>query len=117
MGGENLSRKQKERIKARAVENGYIPEIKITNVNGKPIADFRSAGMVKKSIPLPKEMWLLSDKDQFNWLDVKIGGNIEGYTWQHSEILGQMELVPYGIHNITYHYGGGSQGMWANAPR
>ncbi|MEL4028558.1 HNH endonuclease [Caldifermentibacillus hisashii] len=28
-----------------------------------------------------------------------------------------MELVPFGIHNITIHNGGRSTGMWADAPR
>ncbi|MDD9148965.1 HNH endonuclease [Sporolactobacillus sp. CQH2019] len=30
---------------------------------------------------------------------------------------GRMELVPFGIHNITPHNGGRTIGMWANAPR
>ncbi|MCG7315357.1 HNH endonuclease [Priestia flexa] len=28
-----------------------------------------------------------------------------------------MELVPFGIHNITPHNGGRTKGMWADAPR
>ncbi|WP_317954619.1 HNH endonuclease [Paenibacillus chitinolyticus] len=28
-----------------------------------------------------------------------------------------MQLVPYGIHNITTHNGGRSTGMWADARR
>jgi hypothetical protein len=38
-------------------------------------------------------------------------------TWHHSEIPGQMELVPFGQHNISPHIGGRSPGMWADAPR
>ena len=59
----------------------------------------------------------MSDKQQFEWLDKKIGGHIEGYTWHHSEIPGEMQLVPFGIHNITNHNGGRTKGMWADAPR
>lgn len=66
---------------------------------------------------LPKEFWLLKDKEQFEWLDIQIGGHREGMTWHHTEVPGQMELVPYGIHNITPHNGGRTTGMWANAPR
>ncbi|WP_369696056.1 HNH endonuclease [Shouchella clausii] len=28
-----------------------------------------------------------------------------------------VELVPFGIHNITPHNGGRTKGMWADAPR
>lgn len=38
-------------------------------------------------------------------------------TWHHTEIPGKMELVPFGIHNITPHNGGRTAGMWADAPR
>ncbi|WP_459502364.1 HNH endonuclease [Bacillus sp. C1] len=37
--------------------------------------------------------------------------------WQHTEVPGKMELVPFGIHNIMIHNGGRSAGMWAYAPR
>ncbi|WP_369010154.1 MULTISPECIES: HNH endonuclease [Bacillaceae] len=37
--------------------------------------------------------------------------------WHHTEVPGKMELVPFGIHNITIHNGGRSTGMWADAPR
>ena len=40
-----------------------------------------------------------------------------GNTWHHTEVPGKMELVPYGIHNITLHNGGRSAGLWAYAPR
>ena len=64
-----------------------------------------------------KEMWRLSDSEQFKWLDEKIGGHVNGYTWHHTEIPGKMELVPTGIHNIITHNGGRTKGMWADAPR
>ena len=54
---------------------------------------------------------------QFRWLNEKIGRSIKGYTWHHTEILGKMQLVPTGIHNITTHNGGRTAGMWAGAPR
>lgn len=38
-------------------------------------------------------------------------------TWHHTEVPGKMELAPFGIHNIIIHNGGGSTGMWADAPR
>lgn len=38
-------------------------------------------------------------------------------TWNHIEIPGQMELIPFGIHNIISHNGGRTTGMWADAPR
>jgi len=40
LGGEKLTRRQKEKIKERAVESGYIPAVKILFINGKKIADF-----------------------------------------------------------------------------
>lgn len=48
-------------------------------------------------------------------LPKKVSVNIE--PWHHSEVLGQMELVAFGIHNIVPHNGGRSPGMWAFAPR
>ena len=30
---------------------------------------------------------------------------------------GEMQLVEFGIHNITKHNGGRTVGMWADAPR
>ena len=117
MGGENLTRGQKERIKERAVDNGYLPAVKIISVKGKKVADFRSAGVVIETVMLPEDKWLLGDDTQFDWLDKQIGGHRDGYTWHHSEIPGQMELIPFGIHNIFNHDGGRSSGMWAHASR
>ncbi|MDR9802232.1 HNH endonuclease signature motif containing protein [Bacillus paralicheniformis] len=66
---------------------------------------------------LPESLWLKSDKAKFEWLDNAIGGRPEGMTWHHTEVPGKMELVPFGIHNITIHNGGRSTGMWADVPR
>lgn len=51
---------------------------------------------------------------QFAWLNEQIGGEVKGYTWHHSERAGIMQLIPFGIHNITTHNGGRSPGMWAD---
>lgn len=37
--------------------------------------------------------------------------------WHHNEESGLMQLVPFGIHNITKHNGGRTKGHWADAPR
>ncbi len=80
-------------------------------------ADFKGAGLVVETKDLPKSLWLKSDEAQFEWLDNVIGGRPQGMTWHHTEVPGKMELVPFGIHNITIHNGGRSTGMWADAPR
>ena len=118
-GGERLTIKQKRLIKELAIEKGYIPNVKVKKVDGMRygFADFASAGVVKETKYLPEEMWKLSDSEQFKWLDEKIGGHVNGYTWHHTEIPGKMELVPTGIHNIITHNGGRTKGMWADAPR
>ncbi len=118
-GGENLTKKQRSIIKQQAIDDGLIPDIKITKVEGMRygFADFESAGVVKETQLLPENMWKMSDAEQFKWLDEQIGGTIEGYTWHHTEIPGKMQLVPTGIHNITTHNGGRTAGMWADAPR
>lgn len=72
-----------------------------------------SAGLVKQKVELPKNLWSESDTIQFKWLDEQIGGRPLGYTWHHSEISEQMELVPRGIHNVYNHNGGRTIGHWA----
>ena len=117
--GQNLSIKQKRMIKQHAIDKKYIPDIKLTKVEGLRygFADFEGAGVVKETRYLPKEMWKMSDADQFKWLDEQIGGTVAGYTWHHTEVPGKMQLVPTGIHNIITHNGGRTAGMWAAAPR
>ncbi|MED3782435.1 HNH endonuclease [Heyndrickxia sporothermodurans] len=118
-GGDSLSSAQKRKIKEMAIEKGHIPEIKVTKADGMRygFADFASAGVVEETVQLPEEFWRLSDKEQFKWLDEQIGGARKGMTWHHTEVPGKMELVPFGIHNITPHNGGRTKGMWADAPR
>lgn len=53
----------------------------------------------------------------FFTLNQQIGGTREGMSWHHTEFPGQMELVPFGIHNVIPHNGGRTIGMWAYAPR
>ena len=118
-GGDSLSKKQRSLIKQQAIDNGLIPEIQVTKVDGMKygFADFESAGVVKETVYLPEEMWKMSDAEQFKWLNEQIGGAMEGYTWHHTEVPGKMQLVPTGIHNITTHNGGRTTGMWADASR
>ncbi|GAE29513.1 HNH endonuclease signature motif containing protein [Alkalihalobacillus hemicellulosilyticus] len=117
--GDSLSSAQKRKIKEMAIEKGHIPEIKVTKADGMRygFADFASAGVVEETVQLPEKFWRFSDKEQFKWLDEQIGGTRKGMTWHHTEIPGKMELVPFGIHNITPHNGGRTKGMWADAPR
>lgn len=119
LGGESLTKKQRSLIKQQAINNGLIPEITVTKVDGMRygFADFESAGLVKETVFLPEDMWKMTDAEQFRWLDEQIGGAVDGYTWHHTEIPGKMELVPTGIHNITIHNGGRTAGMWADAKR
>ena len=116
-GGKKLTKAQKAKIKQVAVANGSIPDVKINYVDGRPIADFRGEGLILNTEHLKEEMWLSSDDKQFDWLDEQIGGRPDGYTWHHSEIPGQMELVPFGIHNVTNHHGGRAKGLWAYGKR
>ncbi|WP_240310375.1 HNH endonuclease [Listeria goaensis] len=118
-GGENLSIKQKKLIKEMAVNEGLIPDVKVTPVENMKygFADFEGAGVVEETIDLPKDLWLKSDKEQFNWLNEQVGGARPGKTWHHTEIPGKMELVDFGIHNITSHNGGRTAGMWADSAR
>ncbi|GKU78138.1 hypothetical protein L3i20_v225350 [Paenibacillus sp. L3-i20] len=118
-GGDSLSSTHRRKIKEMAIAKGHIPDIKVTKVDGMKygFAAFAVAGVVEETIQLPKKLWKSSDKEQFKWLDEQIGGTRSGMTWHHTEIPGKMELVPFGIHNITPHNGGRTAGMWADAPR
>ena len=118
-GGEHLTARQRKLIKEKAIEDGLIPNVNVIKADGMRygFADFKSAGLVVETKDLPESLWLKSDEAQFEWLDNVIGGRPEGMTWHHTEVPGKMELVPFGIHNITIHNGGRSTGMWADAPR
>ena len=118
-GGEYLTARQRKLIKEKAIADGLIPNVNVIKADGMRygFADFKSAGLVVETKDLPESLWLKSDEAQFKWLDNVIGGRPEGMTWHHTEVPGKMELVPFGIHNITIHNGGRSTRMWADAPR
>lgn len=98
-----------------------IPTIEVQKVKGLKFgyADFKGAGVVLSKDVLPERLWLATDREQFNWLNERLPNKIqpEGTTWHHKEKDGEMELVPFGIHNITKHNGGRTKGHWADAPR
>jgi hypothetical protein len=124
-GGANLTAKQRKLIRNKAEELKLIPKIEVKKVKGMRygFADFEGAGVVVHTDHLPKELWKKGDTEQFNWLNKNLPEDIiklvdnGSYTWHHAEVPGKMQLVPFGIHNITTHNGGRSTGMWADAPR
>ena len=117
--GLELTNTQRKLVKEAAIEKGLLTEVKVVPADGMKygFADFRGAGLVEETVNLPEELWLKTDREQFDWLNKQIGGFREGMTWHHTEIPGKMELVPFGLHNITPHNGGRTAGMWAYAPR
>lgn len=108
---ESLTDTEKAEIKKLAVEKGLIPKIEVDPATG--FADF--SGYVIREVQLPRELWNKSDKVQFAWLDKQIGGRPKGYTWHHHQDPGRMQLVEFGVHNITNHNGGRS--VWATGKR
>jgi hypothetical protein len=130
--GENLTAAQRKKIKDNAVKSNLVKDVKIKKVEGQKFgyADFKGAGLVIDEIDLPQDLWLVDDDTQFKWLNSEIkkknpnlfpigyvGEKVPGTTWHHSEIPGNMQLVPTGIHNIYTHNGGRSTGNWACASR
>lgn len=63
-GGDQITYSQKSAIKQLVIENGYLPDIKVTKVEGMKygFADFASTGEVLKTEYLPEELWLKSDR-------------------------------------------------------
>ncbi len=98
-------------IKQLAVEKGLIPKIYVDPKTG--FADFSKFTI--REIQLPKSLWNKTDAVQFRWLDNQIGGRPKGYTWHHNEAAGKMQLVEFGVHNITNHNGGRT--TWAGGTR
>ena len=119
----HLTRPQKRKVNQRAVELGKIPEV--LKKPGTNYLDFERSGLIYKIdgkpviFSLPQECWQWSDDHQFALLDSWLPGGKrpEGYMWHHSEQTGRMELVPFGIHNVTSHVGGRASGMWAAGKR
>jgi A nuclease of the HNH/ENDO VII superfamily with conserved WHH len=108
---KKLTFNEKQAIKELAVEKGLVPKIQVDSKTG--FADFSKH--VVKEIQLPKNLWNKSDFIQFKWLDKKIGGRPKGHTWHHHQDSGKMQLVEFGVHNITNHTGGRS--VWAAGKR
>ena len=102
-------------IKQRAISQNLIPNVSLKP--GTRYADFKGANLVIRTETLPKNLWEESDSIQFNYLNKKIKGEVPGTTWHHTEMPGQMELVPFGIHNIFNHQGGRTKGNWAYTPK
>ena len=119
----HLTRPQKRKVNQRAVELGKIPEV--LKKPGTNYLDFERSGLIYKIdgkpviFSLPQECWQWSDDHQFALLDSWLPGGKrpEGYMWHHSEQTDRMELVPFGIHNVTSHVGGRASGMWAAGKR
>jgi hypothetical protein len=107
---------QKAAIKEEAIKKGLIPDV--PHKPGTKYPDFEKVGLVHKVDELPVELWQCGDKTQFRFMDSRIpGGRPPGMTWNHSDIPGRMELVHFGIHNVTYHMGGRSPGGWCWRPQ
>jgi hypothetical protein len=119
-GGELLSGPEKTAIKDLAIRNGLIPDVPTIKVvvKGKTYtyADFEAADLVRKEVQLPEHLWKATDAEQFKWLDEKIGGRPAGTTWHHNEKEGIMQLVDFGIHNVTSHNGGRTLNHWSYRP-
>ncbi|HDR6269056.1 HNH endonuclease [Bacillus thuringiensis] len=124
-GGNKLTSNKRKMIKQRAEELGLIPKVEVKKVEGMRygFADFEGLGLVVHKDELPKDLWLKRDVEQFDWLNNRLPEDIRAmvengsYTWHHTEVPGEMQLVPYGIHGITVHNGGRTKGMWSDAPR
>ena len=112
IGGSELTARQRKAIRTKAFDDGLLPIVEFKT--GTKYPDFEKAGLIIKEDTLPEELWKASDRRQFDWLDNRlVGGRPRGTTWNHSDIAGRMELVPFGIHNVINHRGGRSPGQWA----
>ena len=109
--GKKIKPSEQEAIRKLARELELVPTVPVDKVTR--FADFSKFAV--EDIPLPKELWNATDAVQFRALDKAIGGRPKGYTWHHHQDPGRMQLVPFGIHNSTYHRGG--REVWALGPR
>ncbi len=114
-GYKKISKKEKTLLKKRAEHLGLFPKLTVRKQSYMHYGtvNFSEADLVNMELELPQYLWKESNAKQFAWLNKQIGGAKKGYTWHHSEMPGVMQLVPFGIHNITTHNGGRSPGMWA----
>jgi hypothetical protein len=106
-----IKRSERSAIKRHAENAGLIPRVPVDPETR--FADFSS--VVIRSERLPENLWGSTDRVQFNYLDDLIGGRPQGTTWHHHQNSGRMELVPFGVHNITNHAGGRT--TWATGNR
>jgi YD repeat-containing protein len=113
IGLGHLDSVEREVVKWRAMEAGLLP--RISNDPHTFHADFTRV-LIEERV-LPERLWLSTDREQFRYLDDLIGGRPAGSTWHHHEFPGWMQLVPSGIHGITWHLGGRSPGEWAYTSR
>jgi hypothetical protein len=109
--GEGLGRTQRQQIRQLAQQSELIPTVAVDPITN--FADFSAVALRQES--LPTRLWSMSDRQQFNFLDDLIGGRPVGTTWHHDVVPGNMQLVPFGIHNITSHSGGRT--VWSLGPR
>ncbi len=138
-GGETLTAGQREKIKEYARDTGAVPVAPVSKEGEIVYADFSEFSVFECT--LEKDKWKSTDSIQFDDCNQKLKADVEnndslagkftkeqlqdikegktprGYTWHHSEKDGVMQLVPFGVHNSTYHNGGRSEGNWADAPR
>lgn len=124
--GIHLTYNQKKAIRNKTFDQNLLTIVPMKPGTNYP--DFLKAGLIYEIngnpviLSLPENLWQNRDRIQFAWLDKALLAQTGqsrpvGQVWHHSEIPGQMELVPFGIHNIIYHKGGRSPGGWAYGVR
>lgn len=89
-------------VKRLAAARGLIQSVNVDRATR--FADFTAVAV--HDVRLPRGLWKRSDREQFDYLNDLLGGRIPGYTWHHHQSPGRMQLVPFGIHNVTDHVGG-----------
>ena len=134
----NIPKSMQKEIKQRAVDQGLIPDISVDK--STKFADF--TGSILHEVQMPEKiinpdgsetnLWLSKDPVQFRWLNDHLSSldpnySQDGGTWHHNPGVadtgpngrpnGTMQLVRFGIHNVTYHAGARAPGGWADAPR
>ena len=113
-----LSRRQIRNIRQYAREQGYVTPAPVNELGH---ADFTGhiyvhEGRALDNVRLPKNLWLVPKERQFRHLNNELFGTSEtpaGWVWHHHQEAGIMQLVRYGIHQITEHIGGSERGGWA----
>ena len=110
-GDSKAARDARKAVKDAAIAQGIVPTVP---VNANDFADF--SGHVLTETTLPQSFWGMTDDQQFNYLNQQFGGTQPpGYTWHHHQDPGRMQLVAFGVHNMTSHHGG--RDVWCSGPR